>query len=78
MTKRNSRKSALTNLNSLIGAPTCPKCGQTLTTLHYTEYGAKTWTSKGWQERDMGDAEWRTGCCDAELVCDDLQELGVF
>ena len=58
--------------------PTCPKCGQPLASIHYAEYGAKTWTTKGWQESDSGDAEWRSGCCDAELNSDELEELGVF
>ena len=72
-----SGQSASTNPNPST-TPVCPKCGQPLTTIHYTEYGTKTWTAKGWQERDMGDAEWRAGCCDAELDYDDLQELGAF
>jgi hypothetical protein len=74
MTTGNQRKSASTNPKP----PPCPKCGQPLTTVRYTEYGTKIWTVGQWQERDTGDAEWHAGCCDAELDYDDLQQLGVF
>jgi hypothetical protein len=63
---------------SSTNTPRCPKCGKALTTINFTEYGTKTWTSQGWEEIDAGDAEWYTGCCDAKLNYDDLEKLRVF
>jgi hypothetical protein len=71
------QKSASTK-PTINNAPTCPKCGQSLNSIHYAEYGTKKWINKGWQESKASDAEWHTGCCDVELDSDELQELGVF
>jgi hypothetical protein len=72
-------KSSLKNTKPPSDAtPKCPKCGKSLTTISYTEYGTKNWTGEGWQEKETGDAEWHTGCCDTELNSDELEEMGVF
>lgn len=56
--------------------PNCPKCGQRIMCLKYTEFVEQVWVKGKWVDNDERDITIRCSECDEMLWGGDLEKIG--
>jgi phage FluMu protein Com len=57
-------------------SPKCPRCGQPILCLKYTESVKQVWVQGKWVDNDERDIRIKCSECDKVLLSSDLEKIG--